>query len=395
MEAFTDFQLEEKIKSVQSAIQDWAISNDLWQSTGFQTYAHRVGGEPGNQAVAFIQHFEGHLRDVVDGSADQRLYSEYEAIVESHGFWFENIDGVSVHFYPSEQDWADAFDQYFHWQWVCGLVKEDCGDVHEELYAHFAKRPEDLRRLGHRQFEILLFRIFQNHGFEAELGPGSGDGGVDVRFFQRGPLGDVMTFVQAKKYAQSRKINVEAVAALRGVMADSGVDQGIFVTTSEYLPSARRFAARSTAQIELRTSSDVADWCRDATNGVIADKSKLISDAHVLNQIRQVGGGPDYRIVHASTGYTMMQNSFALVLKESKHAALLMVLPKHRISGDAHGLEGHEVPVLDDTVLAWKTEAHVLRVTREVDCGGNVSYWTGRNLYTKWDGTSQFFSWID
>lgn len=395
MVTFTDFQLEEKIRSVQAAIQAWAISNDLWHSTGFQTFAHRVGGEPGKEAVAFIQHFEGPFRDVVDGSADARLYSEYEALVQSHGFWFENIDGFSVHFYPSEQDWAKAFDEYFHWQWVCELVREDCGDVHEELYAHFAKRPEDLRRLGHRQFEILLFRIFQNHGFQAELGPGSGDGGVDVRFFQRGPLGDVMTLVQAKRYAEHRKINLEAVAALRGVMADSGAGQGIFVTTSEYLPSARGFAARSTAQIELRTSSDVAAWCRDATNGVIADKSKLISDGHVLNLIKQIGGRPDYRIVHASTGYTMIHNSFALVLKESKYAALLMVLPKHQISGDGHGLEGHEVPVLDETVLAWKTEAHVLRVTRQIDGVGNVSYWTGRNLYSKWDGKSQFFSWID
>ncbi|CAN7715880.1 AAA family ATPase [Aminobacter sp. LjRoot7] len=55
------------------------------------------------------------------------------------------------------------------------------------VYSHFAKRPE--HRLTWREFEILLFRIFQNQGFTCEIGPGSNDGGIDVRVLQRDPLG--------------------------------------------------------------------------------------------------------------------------------------------------------------------------------------------------------------
>ena len=393
--AITDQDLEVKIAAMQAAITQWAKSHELWYDTGFQTYAYRVDAEPGEDAVVFVQHFTGHLRDVIDGSFDSELYDEFVLLVESHGFWFENIDGVSIHFHASEPEWTAAFDDYFRWKWICSLVQEDRTDVYEELYSHFAAKPEDLYRLGHRQFEIMLFRIFQNQGFEAELGPGSGDGGVDVRFFQRGPLRDLMTLVQVKRYAKKRKISLEAVAALRGVVANDNAHKGIFVTTSAYLPSAKEFAARSSGTLDLRTSEDVAIWCRDATDGVIEDKSKLVSDEHLIHVIKQVSGVSDYRVLHASTGYQTVQNGFALVLKESKHAALLLHLPKRTVFSDLHGIEGTEIAVIDETLLGRKTKQFVFRAKRIVDESGRVSYWNGKNLYWGWDGQPKFFSWMD
>ena len=76
---------------------------------------------------------------------------------------------------------------------------------------------DDLTRLHWRDFEILLARIFQAQGFEIELGPGSGDEGVDIRLLQRDPIGDVLTLVQAKRFGPRNKIDLQAVAALYGV----------------------------------------------------------------------------------------------------------------------------------------------------------------------------------
>ena len=127
------------------------------------------------------------------------------------------------------------------------------------------------------QFERLLGSIFRNQGYEVELGPGSGDGGVDLRLLQRDPIGDVLTFVQAKRHAPHRKIALQPVQALHGASVADGATRSLFVTTSDYLPSARRFAARKNVQMDLYTSEDVVDWCRQATNGIIRDKSVLVS----------------------------------------------------------------------------------------------------------------------
>lgn len=193
-------------------------------------------GEPSSPPVVTILHFDGDL-----GRAHSMATSTVSTWSSSTcsvvlGFCYERNDSVSVHIYP--EDDSPLFQPFLvreGWQWVCGLVQPDIEDVYEELYSHFAKRPEDLHRLDWRQFETLLFRIFQAQGF-VELGPGSNDGGIDVRVLQRDPLGDILTLVQAKRYAPRNKIDMSAVAALHGVADVGAAQKSIFVTTSDYLP---------------------------------------------------------------------------------------------------------------------------------------------------------------
>jgi hypothetical protein len=240
-----------------------------------------------------------------------------------------------------------------------------------------------------RDFEILLFRIFQNQGFQAVLGPGRADGGVDIRLLQRAPLGDILTLVQAKHYAPRNKVGLEPVQALFGAAQADGAQHGIVVTTSEYLPGARAFAARHNVQLDLRTSRDVAEWCRTAGAGIVRDKSSLVTPEHVRRILGQLGDSPDPRIVHAHTGYGITTNAFALVIKETDHAALLMALPRTEFSSD--GQVGWERPVLDDTALTRLTADTVWRARRKTD-NGRVSYWDGHHLYYVWNGQAAHFN---
>jgi hypothetical protein len=138
---------------------------------------------------------------------------------------------------------------------------------------------------------------------------------------QRDLLGDILTLVQAKHYAPRNKIDMSAVAPLHGVADVEAAQKSIFVTTSDYLPSVRKFAGRTRIPMTLATSADVRDWCRDASGGIIRDKSKLVTPQAVSLLLH--GLAPrDARIVHARTGYSVVMNQFAIVLKETKHAAL-------------------------------------------------------------------------
>jgi hypothetical protein len=289
---------------------------------------------------------------------------------------------------------SQAFHGYFHWQWVCSLIKEDTADVYHELYEEFAKRPEYLQRLGWRDFETLLFRLFQNHGFEAFLGPGRGDEGVDLRLVQRAPLGDVLTVVQAKRYAPKRKVGQTEVAALYGAGHLENAGRALFVTTSTYAPVSRRWAARTSGYLELADAEDVVRWCAKATAGVIADKSSLVSPDHVTRLISDVAKRIDSRVIHASGGWNITDNWFALVLKESRHAALLMRLPKFVLTHDGYGQMGTHVPQLDASTLDYFTSDNVWRAKR-LNKDGRVSYWDGERLYHAWDGLPCNFNLCD
>lgn len=249
-----------------------------------------------------------------------------------------------------------------------------------------------MRNLKWREFETLIFRIFQSQGFTCELGPGSNDGGIDVRMLQRDPLGDILTLVQVKKYAAGRKIDQSAVAALHGVADVETAQRSIFVTTSEYLPSARKFAGRTSIPMTLATSRDVRDWCKTATDGIVRDKSKLVTPS-ALSSCLQSLLPKDPRIIHAHTGYSMILNQFALILKETKYAALIMALPSRTISDDGYGQTGFEIPDIGPECLTRLNAETVFRAKRQVH-DGRVSYWNGRELYSAWNGEAAHFSFM-
>ena len=316
-------------------------------------------------------------------------------LVRSHDFHYENADGCSLHFYPEDGPRCDACAKYFHWKWICSLLRPDFADVYEELYGHFASRPDDLQHLSWREFEILLARTFQAQGFITELGPGRGDGGVDIRLLQRDPIGDILTLVQAKKYAPKNRIGLEAVAALSGIAGVEKAQRSIFVTTSSYQPVAKRFAARTSGALELCTSSEVVEWCGTARDGIIKDKSSLVSPSSVERLLFDLRQRTDPRVVHAHAGYNMVLNKFALVLKETKHAALLMALPHFTVSDDGYGQRGTEIPLLDATALPFLRTDTVWRAKRSIDDWGRTNYWDGENLYSAWDGEPAHFDHCD
>lgn len=391
--ALIDDDLEAEVLTLQTSIRQWATEHELWLDCGFQSYAERVDAEPGDTPVVTILHFDGDLGRAIDGEFDG-LDVEFNDLLERHGYWYERNDGVSAHIYPADESpLFQPFLDLAQWQWVCGLVQPDFADVHEELYSYFAKRPDDLHRLEWRQFETLLFRVFQNQGFTSELGPGSGDGGIDIRLLQRDPLGDILTLVQAKRYASHRKIDLSAVAALHGVADVEKAQRSVFVTTSDYLPSAKKFAGRTSIPMTLATSQDVQDWCQAASDGIVRDKSSLITPTALATLLKSLLP-KDPRILHASTGYSVIMNQFAVVLKETKHAALIMAIPARTISDDGYGQRGMEVPDIGPRCLERLTAESVFRAKRTVR-DGDVTYWNGRNLFGRWNGEPMLFDLCD
>lgn len=392
---FPDNVLNARIAALESAIQKWATAKDLWFDCGFSTYSRHVDAEPQTPPVVSMFWFEGPLHGIFNGFyEDDGSYEEFAELVTKQGFDFEQRDGTTIEFYASDEALSQSFQSHFNWQWICSLIQSDCADVYEELYSHFAKKPHDLSRLPWRDFEILLFRIFQNHGFTAELGPGRGDGGIDIRLLQRDPIGDMLTLVQAKRYAPRRKIKLEAVAALHGVATVEKADRSIFVTTSNYEPVAKRFAERTSGTLQLKTSTDVAEWCAAAAAITIKDKSSLVSANSVQALVRSLKDKVDPRIVGASGGYNMVVNEFALIIKETKHAALLMRLPSKVVTDDGYGQRGTEIPLLDETSLKMHAPDTVWRAKRAMH-DGRVSYWDGRRLFYPWNGRPALFDYVD
>lgn len=90
-----------------------------------------------------------------------------------------------------------------------------------------------------RRFEALVEDLFRQGGFETKSQSHGPDGGVDVWVYSRNMPGEAVSIIQCKHW--KRRVGVDKVRELRGVMAAEKVARGQFVTTSTFTPDAIEF----------------------------------------------------------------------------------------------------------------------------------------------------------
>jgi restriction system protein len=93
-----------------------------------------------------------------------------------------------------------------------------------------------------RRFEALVERLFQQAGFETRSQSHGADGGVDVWLYSRHQTDRPVSVVQCKHWS-SKRVGVDKIRELRGVMAAHAVARGQFATTSTFTPDAIEFAS--------------------------------------------------------------------------------------------------------------------------------------------------------
>ena len=371
---YADRHLEERIAGLHAAIKAWAQQNELWQDVSFERVVKSFDMERGAPTVAALS-AGGHFADVViwpgmgaihEAPEDQGLSDECKSLMESRGFYGEPFDEGRLNIVPLEHHDKAVFGQfreYMRWKWICSLIQGDFDALNAEMYQYFGKNVDQLTRLTWREFEILVAELLQARGFQAELGPGSGDGGVDVRLVQRDPIGDILTLVQVKRYRVDRRIELQAVQALYGAEVAYGAQGSMFITTSDYQPAAMRFAGRENVRMDLYISDDVRNWCNDASAGIIEDRTRITTDAEIVRAVREARDNPS-RVMHAVCGHTMCYNRFCLVLKESAASGLVIDVPSRIIQHDGYKQAGTEVPDLSDEQNVLRTVNTVRRVRK-------------------------------
>ena len=144
---------------------------------------------------------------------------------------------------------------------VCRSIEHDISDVFDDLLSYLSGSTHELHW---RRFEEVIEQVFKSHGFQTQIGPGSADGGVDLRLIQKSPVGDLLMLVQAKRYHPTHKIGLEAVQALYGVVEAEQASKGILVTTSSFLPGARKFAEARGHRLFLADGQQIVSWIEEA-----------------------------------------------------------------------------------------------------------------------------------
>jgi restriction system protein len=320
---------------------------------------------------------------VLSGDGSQECQSAFESMLEKLGYWYEPANHYSFIFRPMNDRLDEDFLRLHRWQWLQHLAEKKMVELHGEVFEYFGRHPEDLNRVGWRQFEELLDAIFRNQGFYTELGTGGNDGGVDLRLYRNRAIPEVVTLVQAKRY--KKPIKLEAVAAFLGVAAEQRAASAIFATTSRFQPKARKFSLSVEQRVdlpgvELADASKIGEWCAEIGQNLNSYFSTGLAAPPI---IREQTGPNAGSIVVAHGGWDCLMNYFAIVEADFPHEAILRPVGSESVSGDEQ--MGTEVPSQSARVV-WTQEARLLGFKK--DRGG---IWADRKLFEPWDGTPQPF----
>ena len=398
MDINTEAEMLAKIEAFKGKVEKWCKDRDAWTDTYFHDWLEYHDDEPPEYPCAAFLTSEGELGNSWNGYSSTSLFDEFCEFVDEQGFEFEQKNAFSLCFYFPEKEDAtiSLLRSNYEWRWICSLIKPEFSCLYEEIFDRLLKKPEELTKIGHRQFEYLLDGIFQNNGYRTQIGKGSGDGGVDLRLFSNDVIGEVVTLVQAKRYDPKNPIDLSAVQALTAVVDDERANRGLFVTTSRYLPCAQKFAARQNSKIKLAQPQEIAEWMQLARTNLIRDKSKAVSKEHVLQLLTQkpdqIATGLEGTIFHTTWGYNCTHNLYALLLRESKGAALMMELPSKLVGGDWQ--IGSTVPVTDPSALINLNSEKVFRVKKS-EAGQDLSLWGNGHLFHPWGGKPDSFNAMD
>ena len=105
---------------------------------------------------------------------------------------------------------------------------------------------ELLNKLEWKRFEEVVSEYYSIIGYRSEVTRMGADGGVDILLYQQEGETPVI-IIQCKSW--SKRVGVNAVRELYGVMASEQIGYGVFATTSDYTNEAREWVEGKSMQL--------------------------------------------------------------------------------------------------------------------------------------------------
>ncbi len=152
-----------------------------------------------------------------------------------------------------------------------------------------------------RRFEAVVEALFAKAGFETRSQSHGADGGVDVWLHARSDAQKPVSIVQCKHWV-GKRVGVDKVRELKGVMASHGMTRGNFATTSTFTPDAIAFARQNGIHlldiegilrlIDKRSQEDQAALLAVATEGEFWKPTCVNCGTKLVARRGRAGGKP-------------------------------------------------------------------------------------------------------
>ncbi len=143
------------------------------------------------------------------------------------------------------------------------VLRVELSDINARLIRYFVDHPEEMRNLDPRKFEELIASLFREREYHVELTPRTKDGGLDILAIEKKDVGSALTLIECKRYGETKKVGVEIVRGLYGVVEQKRATRGILATTSYFTKGAKAFRDDVKYRIALADFDDLTRFVKE------------------------------------------------------------------------------------------------------------------------------------
>jgi restriction endonuclease Mrr len=175
------------------------------------------------------------------GAIDPRSYSDIYSFAKEHYDRAKTIVIPSFHFADEEAQFPDL------------RIQELIDRLTQDATVAYTMSPRD--------FETVVARLLESFGYGVELTPQHRDGGHDIIAIRDG-IATSKLLIECKRFSQDRKVGVEVVRSMYGVVAREGATKGMVVTTGTFTRDAQEFLNSNRWVLEGVDFQRLVEWLK-------------------------------------------------------------------------------------------------------------------------------------
>jgi len=144
----------------------------------------------------------------------------------------------------------------------CEIVPGDNTFFDQKFLDYLAINQDALEKIHWRNFERFCAEFFNRQGYVIKLGPGSKDGGIDIRAFDEDNQQNPLIIIQCKRYKIGKKVDIETVKAFYTDVLFEKAKHGVIVTTSHVATGGKKTSQARSFPLSFAENEDVKKWAR-------------------------------------------------------------------------------------------------------------------------------------
>ncbi len=160
---------------------------------------------------------------------------------------------------PSNRSWNEATELSDLYN--CELKSEN-NFLEQKFTDYLAVNGHEIETIHWRNFERFCAEYFKKQGYKVVLGPGTNDGGVDIRAYKED--GSAPEFlIQCKRYAGDNKVNIETVKSFYTDVQYENARHGLIATTSYIASGGKKVCETRGWNIKFAEKDNVKKWATE------------------------------------------------------------------------------------------------------------------------------------